>query len=339
MDKKAVAGRDTNRLPLHEVVPRSVPFAIGIAPSDICNFKCNYCSQAVGGVRDARILPWDDYCYIIDQIIDLTNGKEEKLKILRYIGNGEPLINKDTPDMVRLAVRHKLADRYEVTTNGSLLTHEMSDRLIEAGLTRLLISVQGISAERYQQICGYRVDFDKFVEQIEYFYNHSRNKCTVFVKTVETVLENKDETNKFYKIFDPIADQVSVENIIASSEGVDFSKILTNDEMNQPRYNTELIKKDVCDTLFMYMNIHSNGDVDPCGCLYPPLFIGNVFKTPLNKIWNGQVHKDIMMKHLCNRRNEIPTCSKCISINLQSGFKEDYLDPYKKEIIERVELL
>lgn len=61
---------------------------------------------------------------------------------MKFIGNGEPLINPKTPDMVKIAVDNNLADRYELTTNGSLLTHEISDRLLEAGLTRLLISIK-----------------------------------------------------------------------------------------------------------------------------------------------------------------------------------------------------
>ena len=37
------SGRVEERVPLHLVVPLSVPFAIGINVSDYCNFKCAYC--------------------------------------------------------------------------------------------------------------------------------------------------------------------------------------------------------------------------------------------------------------------------------------------------------
>lgn len=89
----------------------------------------------------------------------------------------------------------------------------------------------------------------------------------------------------------------------------------------------------------MNMNIHSNGDVDTCGCIYPPLFIGNVYKEPLVNLWNGKKHKNVMLKHLSGNRNEIDVCSKCKSINHYNGLAEDNLDPYLDEILEKVKRL
>lgn len=40
------SGRDANRVPLWEVAPREIPFSLGITPSDVCNFRCNYCNQS-----------------------------------------------------------------------------------------------------------------------------------------------------------------------------------------------------------------------------------------------------------------------------------------------------
>ncbi len=98
-------GRDTNRIPLHEVAPRRVPFAIVLSPSDICNFRCNYCNQSTeAGIREARIVTWEDFLNQVEQIEELVNrGKDlgHDLKILRFIGNGEPLINKKLSDMIK----------------------------------------------------------------------------------------------------------------------------------------------------------------------------------------------------------------------------------------------
>ena len=40
-------------------------------------------------------------------------------------------------------------DKVEIVTNGILLTKEMSDRLINSGLDRLRISLQGLDEEKY----------------------------------------------------------------------------------------------------------------------------------------------------------------------------------------------
>ena len=59
-----------------------------------------------------------------------------------------------------------ITDRTEIVTNGSLLTHKLSDALIHAGLDRLRVSLQGVTAEQYQKTCGAAIDFDRFVEQL-----------------------------------------------------------------------------------------------------------------------------------------------------------------------------
>ena len=338
--KKFAVGRDLNRIPLHSVVPRTVPFAIGISASDICNFKCNYCFQSTeAGVKDPQIVSFDKFKIIVDQIKELVQKGGENIKIIRFIGNGEPLLNKNLSQMIKYISENNIADRYEVTTNGSCLTHELTDKLVDSGLTRLLISIQGVYSEKYMKICGYKIDFEHFVEEITYFYHKSRGKCKLMIKTVNIAVESEEEKEIFFKTFSPIADEISIENVIDACEDVDYEKITSKDELSKTRYGTILKHKICCDTLFMYMNIHSNGDVDTCGCTYPPLYIGNIYKQTLSDLWNGKVHKEVMIKHLTGKRHEIERCSKCKSIDYYNGLEEDNLDPYLDEVLEKVKEL
>lgn len=338
-------GRDTSRVPLHEVVPRVVPFAIGISVSDICNFKCVYCNQSTeAGIKDARVITWDDFIKTTNQIEELVKWGKEKggdneLKIIRFIGVGEPLVNKMLPDMIKYLSERKLTKRLEVTTNASLLTKEMADKLVDSGLTRLWISIQGLTAERYREVCGYNLNMENYIDQIKYFYEISRGKCELFIKTVNISIKSDAEERMFYDIFEPICDSASIENIIESNADVDYSEMIPEKQRNKTRYNTPIKKRYCCDTLFMYMNIHSNGKIDACGCIYPPLFIGDMNEKSLKEIWNGEYHKEVMIKHLSKRRCEIGVCSKCNSIEHQNGFSEDDLDPYLEEVLKKVEVL
>lgn len=338
MDNKFVNGRDMNRTPLYTVVPMEIPFAIGIAPSDKCNFSCEFCSQSTPqGIKDARIISWDDFLEIANQIKVLVNKAGRKLKVLRFIGNGEPLLNRDTPEMIKYCVENDLAERYELTTNASMLTNDVSDRLINAGLTRLLISVEGMTPEKYWEVCKYKIDFEKFVKQIEYFYNHAKGKCITYIKIANVSINSEEEKQLFYSTFGHISDALSIENIIETTDGVDFSKFMSKEQRGLRRYNSTVGEKRICcDTLFMYMNIHSNGDVDTCGCLYPPHYIGNMFKKPIYELWNGEKHKELMIMHLSGRRDEIDVCAKCKSLELQGGFGEDNLDPYLDYVLNKI---
>jgi len=77
-----------------------------------------------------------------------------------FNGQGEPLINKDIPVMVKMAKDAEIAERVEIISNGSLLDKTMSDRLIEAGLDTLRISLQGLNSKKYKDICGANINFD-----------------------------------------------------------------------------------------------------------------------------------------------------------------------------------
>lgn len=339
VDRGKFIGRDTDRVELWRVAPRSVPFAIGLTPSDICNFRCNYCNQSTeAGIRDAQILKWDDFITLTHQIEDLLEVGTDDLKIIRMIGNGEPLINKKLPEMIGYLAEKKYAPRIEVTTNGSLLTHEYADALIDAGLTRLLISVQGNTTKKYKEICGFNMDMEKFIDQISYFYEH-RKQCTLFVKTVNVALDGTSDEQLFYDIYSNISDIVSIENVMDACADVDYSTVTDRDVKHVTRYGGELKEKKCCDTLFMFLNIHSNGDADCCGCKYPPLYIGNVYKNPIKELWNGKMHKEIMMKHLRGRRDDISLCSNCASIESYGTFPEDNLDGHLEEILDRVKNL
>lgn len=336
MNKKIGTGRDENRIPLYQVVPLKVPFSIGIGTSDFCNFKCKYCAQSTDIGIKPQILSWNKFVEIISQIEDLLekNGVE-KIKNFQICGIGEPLICKDVPRMVNYVKERKISDRIEITTNGSLLTHELSKELVNAGLTRLLISVQGLNSESYKQICGYNIDFNNFIEEIKYFYQN-KQQCSVYIKITDIALK-KGEDKLFYDMFSPMADTVNVEEIMNGFDNVNY-KYMIKKNRKKTRYGYEWQERICCDTLFMRMNIASNGDVNACGCQWPGLLIGNINKTTLCEIWNGEAHRKYMQLHLSGKRYRIIKCKDCESISF-AGHPMDNLDEHLDEILARVNKL
>jgi MoaA/NifB/PqqE/SkfB family radical SAM enzyme len=330
------SGRVKERVALHTVVPLAAPFTVGIAPSDLCNFKCCYCNQATDyGIKGGRILPWNDFVEIMAQIESLYKDRGQ-CKLIRLIGNGEPLLNKKLPDMIKYIADKNITERIEVTTNASLLTPDMSRALVDAGLTRLLISIQGLTSEKYLEICKYRIDFDELTRNITYFYDN-RKSCKLHIKTLNISLVDGEE-DAFYRIFGRICDTINIENVIDACRDVDYGSFVPQDSKNLTRYGFASVAKKCCDVMFYLLNIHSHGYVDACGCKYPPLFIGNVFKKPLTEIWNKGKHKGVMAAHLKGLRDRIPFCRDCMSI-IQYNVPEDNLDEHLAEVLERVKSL
>ena len=173
MKAKDISGQAPGgkRTKLAEVLPLDTPFVVQIFPVYACNFKCNYCIFSVdkakrGFISDKIIMDFDLYKKCIDEIAIFPN----KVKVLRFVGIGEPLLHKNIADMVEYAVSKDVANTVEILTNASLLTPKMSDSLISAGLSRLVVSVQGTTKEKYKDVCGANIDFENFIENLRYFF-------------------------------------------------------------------------------------------------------------------------------------------------------------------------
>lgn len=246
---------------------------------------------------------------VFEKIIDDLRQMEDRYKIINLIGYGEPLVYKDISKMVAEVSKAQIADRIEITTNASLLTPQKSEELIKSGLTRLIVSLQGLSAGSYKKTCGYTIDFNEFLNNIKYFYSN-RGKCRLHLKIADTALDEGDE-QKFYELFGNICDDLYIEHIIPAYKDVDYEGQLIA-KRNVTRYGYEYKKAVVCPQPFYQMFIKANGDVAPC-CMYPsPIILGNVREQSLNDIWNGHYLRDFQVMQLLKKRKCNAVCRDCI---------------------------
>ena len=72
--------------------------------------------------------------------------------IVQFYFQGEPLLNKDLPQMIKEA--HEAGLYTIVSTNAQAMTEYMAEQLVTAGLDRIIVSMDGLSDESYN---AYRV--------------------------------------------------------------------------------------------------------------------------------------------------------------------------------------
>ena len=163
-----------NRTKLETVIPLEKPFIIFVDPADICNFRCKFCPtgdrnlmQRTPG-RNHGVMDWELYKKIIDDLDEF----EGKVKVIRLYKDGEPLLNPRFADMVRYAKASGKCDRVDTTTNASLLTHNICDDIIEAGLDRINISIEGVRSKQYKEFSDAVINYDVLVDNIRYLYEH-----------------------------------------------------------------------------------------------------------------------------------------------------------------------
>lgn len=303
---------NNDRHNLVDVIPLRTPYSMFIDVCNACNFKCKFCAIQYSKRRltfPKISMKYDDYVKVIDDIC----GFGTPLKMLRLTANGEPLINKDLPQMIEYAKRRKVTEHIEIVTNASLLTHEMSLALINAGLDRIRISIEAIDAQGYYDISGVRLDWKKFVEEIRFFYDN-RKQCEVYIKTVDAAIKSKQDEELFYKEFGDICDRIFVEHVIPIWTG--YEEI--NDDFkieNVGLHGHEVKDVKVCPFPFYSFVVNPDGEITVCCNDWErKISMGNAFEESVVDVWRGDRYRKFLMGMIKNgrKRNHPQGCAKCL---------------------------
>lgn len=296
-----------NREPLAENIPLDTPWVIFVDPSDVCNFRCKFCPSS-----DVRLLKENNRSLLrmdfnlYKKIVNDICKFDKPIKVLRLYKDGEPLLNPRFADMVNYARESGCCERVDTTTNASLLNPKRNLDIINAGLNRINISIEGINRKQYLEFSGNSINFKWLVYNITHFYNH-RKDCEMFIK-INGDLLNEEDKQKFYDIFGDICDGISIEHTMNCWYGFEGSK--QNEEVGI--YGQPIDKIDVCPYVFYSMSINSDGTVSLCFVDWARrLIIGDVNKQSVKEIWDGEKIWEYQDTFLQKKRNELPICSRC----------------------------
>ena len=123
------------------------PYEWEIDTTNICQLKCPLCHTGLGTVhRDQGVMHYGTFTKVIDEI----SGYCIWLTLYSW---GEPFLNKDIHDYIAYAHKAKMATAISTNLNKPL-TADMVDSLIRSGLDTMIVSIDGVTQEVYEQ---YRV--------------------------------------------------------------------------------------------------------------------------------------------------------------------------------------
>ncbi len=235
-----------------------IPLHLDVDVTTACNFGCPMCPSGNSGhnfpgLTRGRFLPRDMY----DRALEEAAGFG--LPSLRLGITGEPLLVPDLPDWVRAARAAGVLD-VSLVTNGRLLTPEMSRRLVEAGLTRLMISVDAGSAATYARVRP-GGDWEILLRHIAEFRRIRQELASVTPLLRVSFVEmstNRDDREAFERIFAPLADYLSFQryqNILGALD-TDFRPGTETAGDGRPA--------GFCAEPFTRLALHAQGGLSPC---------------------------------------------------------------------------
>jgi cyclic pyranopterin phosphate synthase len=148
--------RDTRGRPLHD---------LRISLLDRCNFRCPYCMPEDEFHADYQFLKRQERLTHAEIVRVASVAVRLGVTKLRLTG-GEPLLDRKVPELVQALARIDGVDDLALTTNGTLLA-DYAERLAEAGLKRVTVSLDSLDESVFRRMSGNRGDLGRVLKGIE----------------------------------------------------------------------------------------------------------------------------------------------------------------------------
>lgn len=297
---------------LGDVLPLEAPFIVYLDPCGACNFQCVFCPCNTSDERKAErhtIMQWELFERIVNDL-EKFNGE---IKVIYLFCLGEPLLNPRFSDMVSIIKQKQLCREVRIVTNGSLLTLEMSRKLIAAGVDLVRVSVEALDDAGYQSICKAPVRFQTIWENIATFYRLSRGTTSkIAAKIVNVTIKNEKDVTRFYQLFEDITDFHYIENVEPRWPEFDMPDVSSNSvSAIQSCYQLGESRR-ICTIPFTEMAIQANGNVCWCSLDWKEeTKFGNAAHDSIYDLWHSETLRKIQLKHLDRSAYRDTICRFC----------------------------
>jgi len=320
-----------------------VPLILSWNVTRKCNLKCSHCYINAEPRESINELTTEEAKNLIDQICEVS-------KPLLILSGGEPLLRQDIYELIRYGASKGL--KMGLGSNGSLIDDDIAQKLKEAGIETVSISLDSHIPEQHDEFRGVKGSWEKAVNAIKAL---RKNGVLVQVNTTLTQ-QNYDQIDNIMSL----AEKLGVENfhlffLVPTGRGVKITDI-------SPAKYEEMIKKTFakvarhklnvrpsCAPQFMriakemglnmsrwirgciaglyYCRVYPNGDITPCP--YLPIKIGSIRENSFKEIWfNSEMFKTLRdydsLKGKCGFCEYRASCGGCRA--RAYGLSSDFID-------------
>ncbi|MCL2596189.1 MAG: radical SAM protein [Paludibacter sp.] len=293
-----------------------MPVFASFEPSNFCNLQCPQCPVSMRTKQNFKgeLMSFDLFKNIFNEL------KHNLLYAIFYF-QGEPLINKNLTKMIAFAHKNKVFTM--TSTNAQLLDNQTSRELVESGLDKIIISIDGATQESYEQ---YRIggSLERAIEGVKFIQNwkkklHSRTplveiQCLLLSTTEQQIFEMQQLTKTLN------ADKL----IFKTAQFYDFENgnilMPKNEKLSRYCLNTDgkyMIKNKLhnrCLRLWAGTVITSDGKILPCCFDKNADFIfgeiGENSKVGFKEIFNGNI-AHTFRKKIAENRKQFAMCRNC----------------------------
>jgi len=293
----------------HNATVNSMPVSIGAELTNNCNLHCPECLSGSGQMKRDR--GYMD----IGLFIKVMKELGPFLYNTNLYFQGEPMLHP-----LFFSFIGSSSNTYSVvSTNGHFLSPENSEKLVRSGLSKLIISLDGIDQDTYS---AYRIkgNVNTVLDGIRYVTD-AKKRFNSSLKIEIQFLVNKLNEHQIPQIRQ-LVEKVNASLSLKSMQIIDKEKIgswlpLNGKFRRYKKKNGEYVIKNSlpnrCAKLWFNPVITWDGKVIPC-CFdkNAEYVMGDLNQDSFREIWNGPKYR-IFRKSILSGRHMIEICGNCTS--------------------------
>jgi radical SAM protein with 4Fe4S-binding SPASM domain len=280
------------------------PLQIDFELNASCNLRCPMCPISAESPKGKGKSTWFSFD-LYKQII--TDGVQRGLRAIKLNYVNEPLIRDDLYEFIQFARDAGIIDVY-LSTNGVLMTSAIIRKLIDAGLTRIQVSIDAHTKEVYDKVRP-GGDLNMVQRNVEKLMaiRHEMGSVTPLVRVnfVRTEL-NEDQLPDFIDYWRNRADMIGIQEYV-----------------KPPKSSAELISRTTehkrvrgfrCSFPFKQLVITNELNILPCCTFWGENLKLSKCDSPqaVTEAWNSDKMQQLRRTHESGEYWRIETCRKCV---------------------------
>jgi radical SAM protein with 4Fe4S-binding SPASM domain len=291
-------------------LPAGGPETGMIEPTNLCNLACPTCPTGTGKIPPLPAMTLNRFEHVL-------GGLAPKLRNLALWNYGEPLLNRELPQMIAHAKATGVGV-VKVSSNVHFLDGERGLALLRSGLDVLILSVDGASQATYETFRK-DGDFARVASSVAWLCAEKQRlglaKPRIELQFI-AMRHNEHELPEMRRL----AQHWGVDALRVKTVGADdaATKHLVPASRLLSRYaadgETPNVRHAFCTMAWDHTVVNVDGSVTPCCYLRPDMgeafVMGNVFESSFLAIWRGEKYRAFRAAML-DGRGAMPVCNRC----------------------------
>lgn len=288
------------------------PFSLSIEPTTACNLGCPECPSGLKQfTRPTGKLDLDLHQTMLNQV-------SKSVFYINYYFQGEPFLHPQFLALIRQAKKHKI---YTATsTNAHFIDQKKAEEIIDSGLDRLIISIDGLTQETYE---NYRVhgNLEKVIDATKLLIAAKKEKRSTTPHLIFQFLAVKPNEHEIPAVF-TLGKEMGIDEVrIKTAQLYDYkngNSLMPENEyysryklQSDGTYKLKYATGNHCWRMWSGSVLTWDGKVVPC-CFDKDAqhVLGSLENADFNTIWNDKKYRNFRQAVLTGR-DQIAICQNC----------------------------